>query len=46
MGDWNMRVDTLSEEALRRLAEMLDNTTCGWRQLASVVTEQPRFRCR
>uniref|UniRef100_A0A667YE25 MALT paracaspase 2 n=1 Tax=Myripristis murdjan TaxID=586833 RepID=A0A667YE25_9TELE len=45
MGDWNMRVDTLSEEALRRLAEMLDNTTCGWRQLASVVTEQPRFRC-
>ncbi|XP_071389612.1 MALT paracaspase 2 [Centroberyx affinis] len=44
MGDWNLSVGTLSEAALVRLAEMLDNT-CGWRQLASVVNEQPRFRC-
>ncbi|CDQ57900.1 unnamed protein product [Oncorhynchus mykiss] len=34
-GDWN---GTLSEGARNRLADMLDNAKCGWRQLANVIT--------
>ncbi|KAM9479916.1 MALT paracaspase 2 isoform 1-T2 [Salvelinus alpinus] len=45
MGDWNLSIGTLSEGAQSRLADMLDNAKCGWRQLAKVVTEEPRFRC-
>uniref|UniRef100_A0A8C7G5L5 MALT paracaspase 2 n=1 Tax=Oncorhynchus kisutch TaxID=8019 RepID=A0A8C7G5L5_ONCKI len=45
MGDWNLSIGTLSEGAQSRLADMLDNAKCGWRQLANVVTEEPRFRC-
>uniref|UniRef100_A0A8C6T351 MALT paracaspase 2 n=1 Tax=Neogobius melanostomus TaxID=47308 RepID=A0A8C6T351_9GOBI len=37
-------VGTLREDALRRLATMLDNSTCGWRQLAHVMSEDPKFR--
>ncbi|KAM6962558.1 MALT paracaspase 2 [Aplochiton taeniatus] len=45
MGDWNLGLGTLSEAALGRLADMLDNSNCGWRQLAAFVSEQPRFKC-
>ncbi|KAM3875643.1 MALT paracaspase 2 [Diretmus argenteus] len=45
MGDWNLNLGTLGEQTLNRLAEMLDNSSCGWRQLASTVAEQPRFHC-
>ncbi|KAM7012498.1 MALT paracaspase 2 [Tautogolabrus adspersus] len=38
-------VGTLNEEVLKRLSKMLDNSTCGWRQLANAVSEQPKFRC-
>ncbi|XP_062868779.1 MALT paracaspase 2 [Trichomycterus rosablanca] len=44
MDDWNLGLGTLSEVALTRLAEMLDNARCGWRQLAKAVEEQPRFQ--
>ncbi|KAF0042229.1 hypothetical protein F2P81_005761 [Scophthalmus maximus] len=40
-----MSVGTLSEEVLNRLSKMLDNGTCGWRQLAKAVSEQPKFHC-
>ncbi|XP_068447877.1 MALT paracaspase 2 isoform X2 [Clinocottus analis] len=45
MEEWNKSVSSLSEEVLARLSKMLDNTTCGWRQLANAVSEQPKFRC-
>uniref|UniRef100_A0A6Q2X3P5 MALT paracaspase 2 n=1 Tax=Esox lucius TaxID=8010 RepID=A0A6Q2X3P5_ESOLU len=45
MGDWNQCIGTLSEGARSKLADMLDNVNCGWRQLANIVTEQPRFQC-
>lgn len=45
MGEWKMSIGTLSEEILTGLSKMLDNSTCGWRQLASAVSEQPKFRC-
>ncbi|XP_066504232.1 MALT paracaspase 2 [Hoplias malabaricus] len=44
MEECNLGLDTLSDIALTRLAEMLDNSKCGWRQLAEAVTEQPQFR--
>ncbi|KAM7409975.1 hypothetical protein PAMA_001450 [Pampus argenteus] len=40
-----MSIETLNDEVLNRLAKMLDNSTCGWRQLATAVSEQPKFRC-
>ncbi|XP_076582458.1 MALT paracaspase 2 [Chaetodon auriga] len=43
--EWKMSVGTLSEDVLSKLSKMLDNTTCGWRQLACAVSEQPKFRC-
>ncbi|MCJ8737628.1 hypothetical protein PDJAM_G00026340 [Pangasius djambal] len=43
MADWNLGLETLSEVALNRLAEMLDNSNCGWRKLAAAVKEQPQF---
>uniref|UniRef100_W5LFT2 MALT paracaspase 2 n=1 Tax=Astyanax mexicanus TaxID=7994 RepID=W5LFT2_ASTMX len=44
MEDSNLGLETLSEVALSRLAEMLDNSSCGWRQLAEAVKQQPQFR--
>nr|XP_023699857.1 mucosa-associated lymphoid tissue lymphoma translocation protein 1 homolog [Paramormyrops kingsleyae] len=44
MGDWSLGLGTLGEEALRKLAAMLDNPKCGWRQLAAALTEKPQFR--
>ncbi|XP_035031880.1 MALT paracaspase 2 [Hippoglossus stenolepis] len=41
----NMVVGNMSEEVLNRLSKMLDNITCGWKQLARAVSEQPRFCC-
>ncbi|XP_075943976.1 MALT paracaspase 2 isoform X1 [Anarhichas minor] len=45
MEEWNMSVGSLGEQVLDRLSKMLDNATCGWRQLATAVSEQPQFRC-
>ncbi|XP_060934278.1 MALT paracaspase 2 [Limanda limanda] len=46
MEETNMAVgNRLSEEVLNRLSKMLDNSTCGWRQLARAVSEEPRFSC-
>ncbi|KAM6938524.1 LOW QUALITY PROTEIN: MALT paracaspase 2 [Lycodopsis pacificus] len=45
MEEWNMSVGSLGEQVLDMLSKMLDNTTCGWRQLATAVSEQPQFRC-
>ncbi|XP_077573269.1 MALT paracaspase 2 isoform X2 [Stigmatopora nigra] len=41
----NYILANLGEEVLDKLAKMLDNVTCGWRQLAHVVCEDPKFRC-
>lgn len=46
MGECKVDLGTLGEDVLNRLAMMLDNLTCGWRQLATAVSEQPKFRCR
>ncbi|XP_051233969.1 MALT paracaspase 2 [Dicentrarchus labrax] len=45
MEECKRSIGTLSEEVLNKLAKMLDNSTCGWRQLANAVSEQPKFRC-
>uniref|UniRef100_A0A3Q1AZ11 MALT paracaspase 2 n=1 Tax=Amphiprion ocellaris TaxID=80972 RepID=A0A3Q1AZ11_AMPOC len=45
MDVWKMSVASLSEEVLKKLSKMLDNSSCGWRQLASAASEQPKFRC-
>ncbi|XP_042272304.1 MALT paracaspase 2 isoform X2 [Thunnus maccoyii] len=45
MEEWKMSIGTLNDEVLNRLAKLLDNSTCGWRQLANAVSEQPKFRC-
>ncbi|KAG5276112.1 hypothetical protein AALO_G00128020 [Alosa alosa] len=45
MADWNRGVGTLNETELNRLAVLLDNAKCGWKQLAKAATDQPRFRC-
>ncbi|XP_039666918.1 MALT paracaspase 2 isoform X2 [Perca fluviatilis] len=45
MEECKMSIGTLSEQVLIRLAKMLDNSTCGWRQLANAVSEQAKFRC-
>ncbi|TKS74564.1 Mucosa-associated lymphoid tissue lymphoma translocation protein 1 [Collichthys lucidus] len=42
---WKMSVGTLNEQVLNKLAKMLDNSSCGWRQLAKAVSEQPRLSC-
>ncbi|XP_034035645.1 MALT paracaspase 2 isoform X2 [Thalassophryne amazonica] len=44
MEEWRLSsIGTLSEEVLNKLAKMLDNASCGWRQLAKAVAEEPRF---
>ncbi|CAI5639780.1 MALT paracaspase 2 [Oreochromis niloticus] len=45
MEEWKRSIGTLSDEILIKLAKMLDNSTCGWRQLANAVSEQPKFCC-
>ncbi|XP_026160675.1 MALT paracaspase 2 [Mastacembelus armatus] len=45
MEEGTVSIGTLSEHVLNRLSKMLDNSTCGWRQLAGAVSEQPKFRC-
>ncbi|KAF7703087.1 MALT paracaspase 2 isoform X1 [Silurus meridionalis] len=45
MDEWNLGLETLNEVALNRLAEMLDNSNCGWRQLAAAFKEQSKFFC-
>ncbi|XP_034738304.1 MALT paracaspase 2 [Etheostoma cragini] len=45
MEECKMNIGTLSEQVLNRLSKMLDNSTCGWRQLANAVSEQAKFRC-
>ncbi|XP_036376555.1 MALT paracaspase 2 [Megalops cyprinoides] len=45
MDDWNLGLGTLREGVISKLADLLDNPKCGWRQLADAVNEQPRFRC-
>ncbi|MGH0156108.1 UNVERIFIED_CONTAM: hypothetical protein FKN15_060798 [Acipenser sinensis] len=43
MEDCSLPLGRLGEKALRRLSEMLDNPTCGWRRLATAVSEEPRL---
>ncbi|KAJ8277376.1 hypothetical protein GJAV_G00074500 [Gymnothorax javanicus] len=45
MADWNLGLGTLKEGALSKLADLLDNPKCGWRQLAEAVNHEPQFRC-
>ncbi|XP_061540629.1 MALT paracaspase 2 isoform X2 [Phycodurus eques] len=45
MEEFNYSLANLPVEVLDRLATMLDNSTCGWRQLAQAVSEEPKFRC-
>ncbi|XP_020780470.2 MALT paracaspase 2 isoform X2 [Boleophthalmus pectinirostris] len=44
MDQWKAPIGTLREDVLKRLSKMLDNSTCGWRQLAHVMSEDPKFR--
>ncbi|MGH0114567.1 UNVERIFIED_CONTAM: hypothetical protein FKN15_020860 [Acipenser sinensis] len=46
MEDCSLPLGRLGEKALRRLSEMLDNPTCGWRRLATAVSEVPRLCSR
>uniref|UniRef100_A0A3P9P9L4 MALT paracaspase 2 n=1 Tax=Poecilia reticulata TaxID=8081 RepID=A0A3P9P9L4_POERE len=32
-------------KGMNKLSKMLDNSSCGWRQLANAATEHPQFRC-
>ncbi|KAJ0032427.1 hypothetical protein NQD34_002508 [Periophthalmus magnuspinnatus] len=43
MDQWKAPVGTLRDDVLKRLSKMLDNSTCGWRQLAHVMSEDPKF---
>ncbi|XP_047442202.1 MALT paracaspase 2 [Mugil cephalus] len=45
MEELKMSVATLGEDVFIRLSKMLDNSTCGWRQLAKATSEHPNFRC-
>ncbi|XP_076009546.1 MALT paracaspase 2 [Genypterus blacodes] len=44
MEDLRPSVGSLGDGAMSRLANMLDNSACGWRQLALAVSEQPGLR--
>lgn len=46
MEEWKLNLGFLREDVLSKLAGMLDNSACGWRQLAAAAAEQPTFRCR
>ncbi|XP_069006038.1 MALT paracaspase 2 [Embiotoca jacksoni] len=45
MEEWKMSVGAFSEEVSNKLSKMLDNSTCGWRQLANAASEYPEFHC-
>ncbi|KAM9358084.1 MALT paracaspase 2 [Symphorus nematophorus] len=45
MEELKMSIGTLREDVLNKLSKMLDNSTCGWRQLANAVSENQKFRC-
>nr|XP_020462771.1 mucosa-associated lymphoid tissue lymphoma translocation protein 1-like [Monopterus albus]XP_020462772.1 mucosa-associated lymphoid tissue lymphoma translocation protein 1-like [Monopterus albus] len=45
MEEWTRSIGTLSDHVLASLSKMLDNSTCGWRQLADAMSEHPKFRC-
>ncbi|XP_072295230.1 MALT paracaspase 2 [Eucyclogobius newberryi] len=45
MDPWKVPLGTLREDVMKRLSKMLDKSSCGWRQLAHVMSEEPRFRC-
>lgn len=46
MGERRIDLGALGANVLDKLGAMLDNLTCGWRQLAHVVSEQPNLRYR
>lgn len=46
MEESKISISSLSEEVLSRLAKMLDNVTCGWRQLATAVSDHPQLHYR
>ncbi|KAM4547836.1 MALT paracaspase 2 isoform 1-T3 [Odontesthes bonariensis] len=45
MEERKMSIGTLNGEFFNKLSKMLDNSTCGWRQLASAAAQQPQFLC-
>ncbi|XP_020558392.1 mucosa-associated lymphoid tissue lymphoma translocation protein 1-like isoform X1 [Oryzias latipes] len=45
MDGCHMCIDALKEDVLAKLSQMLDNSTCGWRQLATAAAKHPRFQC-
>ncbi|KAM6921088.1 MALT paracaspase 2 [Xenentodon cancila] len=45
MDEWKMNIGSLKEDVLNKLSKMLDNSTCGWRQLATAAAERPKFQC-
>lgn len=46
MGERKMYLGALGEDVVEKLGAMLDNLTCGWKQLAHAVSEHPNLRCR
>ncbi|XP_024134292.1 MALT paracaspase 2 isoform X2 [Oryzias melastigma] len=45
MDGFKMCIDALKENVLIKLSQMLDNSTCGWRQLATAAAKHPKFQC-
>nr|XP_057929128.1 MALT paracaspase 2 isoform X2 [Doryrhamphus excisus] len=45
MEECSSTVANLGEEVMDRLAKMLDDASCGWRELATAVSEQPELHC-
>ncbi|KAM8888464.1 MALT paracaspase 2 [Synchiropus picturatus] len=41
----NMNILCLKENILDRLSLLLDNSTCGWRQLACAASQDPKLSC-
>ncbi|XP_028672121.1 MALT paracaspase 2 isoform X1 [Erpetoichthys calabaricus] len=44
MADPGLLLRDLDKGTLNRLADILDNTVCGWKKLARTVSSEPRFR--
>ncbi|XP_029987211.1 MALT paracaspase 2 isoform X2 [Sphaeramia orbicularis] len=44
MDSWKLVIGVLREDVLNNLGKMLDNSSRGWRQLASVLSQEPMFR--
>ncbi|KAM9831402.1 MALT paracaspase 2 [Neosynchiropus ocellatus] len=45
MDMWNMNILRLDEKVLDRLSLLLDNATCGWKQLACAASQDPKLCC-